>query len=277
MEPDDAALTEVEVELSRSAARLLEAGLDRDGFLELTRTMSQAMAAVAAALTSTLGSALLRPGDTERDLGLRYAETLRRLGPLAGPSMTQMLNLRLREQTRQAVVGQAELQSGRLPGAQQVVVAFVDIVGFTSMGEQVDADELGAVVRGFEELVDDATRPPVRLVKTIGDAAMLVAPEAPPLLDTRARARGGLARGRGAAAPARRRSVRGGAAARGRLVRQAGEPRLAAHLVRPARQRRGLAGGARRRAPTATSGQRPASRRVKGVRGQVEVFRVRSR
>ncbi|MGH2783092.1 MAG: adenylate cyclase regulatory domain-containing protein, partial [Thermoleophilaceae bacterium] len=52
VDPDDAVLTEEEVELARSAAVLLEAGLDRDGFLELTRAMSQAMASVAATLTS---------------------------------------------------------------------------------------------------------------------------------------------------------------------------------------------------------------------------------
>lgn len=184
VDPEEPVITDDEVELAKSAVTLLDAGIDREGFLELTRTMSQAMAAVAAALTSTLGGALLRPGDTERDLGLRYAETLRQLGPLAGPTMTQMLNLRLREQIRQAIVGQAELQSGRLPDAQKVVVGFVDIVGFTRLGEEVEPDELGAVVRGFEGQVEAALRPPVRLVKTIGDAAMLAAPDAAPVLDT---------------------------------------------------------------------------------------------
>ena len=48
--------------------------------------------------------------------GLRYAETLRNLGPLAAPTLEQMLNLRMREQMREAVVSQAELQSGHLAG-----------------------------------------------------------------------------------------------------------------------------------------------------------------
>ena len=125
----------------------------------------------------------MRPGDTERDLGLRYADSLRNLGPLAGPTLQHMLNLRLREVVRQTVVGQAELQSGRLPGAQAITVGFVDIVGFTRLGEEVPPEELGAVVRRFERTVEDAARPPVRLVKTIGDAAMLVAPEPDPVLD----------------------------------------------------------------------------------------------
>ena len=40
------------------------------------------------------------------------------------------------------------------------------------------------MVRSFERAVADAAEPPVRLVKTIGDAAMLVAPEPGPVVDT---------------------------------------------------------------------------------------------
>ncbi len=92
-----------------------------------------------------------------------------------------MLNLRLRDVIRNAVVGEAELRSGHLPGAQPVTVGFVDIVGFTQLGEEIPPDELGAVVREFERTVEDAVQPPVRLVKTIGDAAMLASPGATPV------------------------------------------------------------------------------------------------
>ena len=183
IDPDERVLTDEELELTRHAKVLLDAGLDRERFLELVRVMSHSLDSIASALVATLGEALLQPGDTERDLGLRYAESLRMLAPLAGPALELILNRRLREQIRETVIGRAELESGRLPGAQRVVVAFVDIVGFTELGEQVPADELGAVVRDFEARVESVARPPVRLVKTIGDAAMLVAPEPDPLLD----------------------------------------------------------------------------------------------
>ena len=183
-EPGERILTEEDLELARRAKRLLDAGIGREAFLEITRVMSQAMASVAAAFATTFGEALLRPGDTERDLGLRYADAMRELGPLAAPALQQMLNLRMREQIRQAVVGQAELRSGHLPGAQWITVAFVDIVGFTSLGEEVPPDELGSVVGRFERRVEEAVSPPVRLVKTIGDAAMLASAEAAPLVRT---------------------------------------------------------------------------------------------
>ena len=277
LDPDDPVVTDDELELARSAATLLDAGLDREGFLELTRTMSQAMAGVAAALTSTFGAALLRPGDTERDLGLRYAEMVREVGPLAAPSLNQMLNLRLREQVRQAVVGQAELQSGRLPDAQQVVVGFVDIVGFTNLGERVEPDELGAVVRRFEGLVEDAARPPVRLVKTIGDAAMLAASEAPPMLDTL------LELVEGSREDEERPLLRGGVASGPAL------PRAGDLYGRPVNLASRLTSFARRGSVVASKEVREAagddgydwseagSRRLKGVRGEVEVYRVRSK
>jgi adenylate cyclase len=275
VDPEDPVLTAEEVELAKSAATLLEVGIERQSFLELTRAMSQAMAGVAASLTSTFGASLLRPGDTERDLGLRYAETLRELGPLAGPTLTQMLNLRLREQIRQAVVGQAELQSGRLPDAQQVVVGFVDIVGFTQLGEQVPPEELGAVVTGFEEQVDDAVRPPVRLVKTIGDAAMLVAPEAPPVLDTM------LGLVESSREDDDRPLLRAGIASGEALPRAGdlyGRPvNLASRLTSFAR--RGTVVTSKEVHDAARDGydwSQVGSRRIKGVRGDVEVYRVRS-
>ncbi len=116
VDPDERVLTEDDRELIDGAAALLAAGLSRDQFLDLTRLMSTAMRNVAAGLMSTFGEALLRPGDNERDLGLRYADTLRHLGPLAAPTLGRMLNLRLREVIRDAAVGQAELHSGHLPG-----------------------------------------------------------------------------------------------------------------------------------------------------------------
>ena len=184
IDPDARLLTEDDLELSQGAAALLAAGLDREQFLDLTRVMSKAMGTVAAGFVSTFGEAMLRPGDTELDVGLRYAETLRNLVPLAAPTLSHMLNLRMRDVIRSAAVGEAELRSGHLPGAQRVAVGFVDIVGFTRLGEEIPPEDLGELVRKFERSVEEATEAPVRLVKTIGDAAMLVAPTPKPVLDT---------------------------------------------------------------------------------------------
>ncbi len=272
-EPGERAITEEEVELSRNAKALLDAGLPEEAFLELTTVMSRSMANIAASFTSIFGDAFLQAGDTERDLGLRYAETMRNLGPLAAPTLERMFNLRLREQMREAVISQAELQSGRLAGSQPVTVGFVDIVGFTQLGEDVGPEDVGAVVRSFERAVAGAIQPPVRLVKTIGDAAMLVASEPGPVVD--------------AVVSLVERSqdepplLRGGVACGEGLPRSGdwyGRPvNLAARLTSFARRGSVVTSKEVREAVSDGYDWSPAgSRRFKGVKGSIDVFRVRS-
>src|SRR5262245_21414597 len=272
-EPGERAITEEELELSRSGKVLLDAGLPREAFLELTAVMSRSMASIAASFADLFGEALLQPGDTERDLGLRYAETLRSLGPLAAPTLEQMFNLRLREQMREAVVTQAELAAGHLAGSQPVTVGFVDIVGFTRLGEDVPPDDVGNVIREFERVVGDAVGPPVRLVKTIGDAAMLVAPEPAPVLDAVV----GLVERSHDEAPL----LRGGVASGEAL------PRAGDWYGRPVNLAARLTAFARRGSVVTSKEVRDAagedynwseagSRRFKGVKGTVDVFRVRT-
>jgi adenylate cyclase len=271
-QPGERAITEDVLELSRSAKVLLDAGLPREAFLELTTVMSRSMANIAASFAWVFGEALLQAGDTERDLGLRYAEALRNLGPLAAPTLEQMFNLRMREQMREAVISQAELQSGKLAGAQPVAVGFVDIVGFTRLGEDVSPDDVGAVVRRFERAVADAIEPPVRLVKTIGDAAMLVAPQPAPVVESVL----GLVERSQDEAPL----LRGGVALGDGLQRAGdwyGRPvNLAARLTSFARRgsvvtskevREAVGGG--------YNWSAAGSQRFKGVKGSVDVFRVR--
>jgi adenylate cyclase len=271
-EPDERSITQDELELSRSAKALLDAGLPQEDFLELTAVMSRSMANIAATFASVFGEALLQPGDTERDLGLRYAETLRNLGPLAAPTLQQMFNLRMREQMREAVIGQAELQSGHLAGSQPISVGFVDIVGFTRLGEDVAPEDLGTVVRGFERAVSEAVDTPVRLVKTIGDAAMLVAPEPGPVVDTVI----GLVD----------RSKDDGPLLRGGVACGEGLPRAGDWYGRPVNLAARLTGFAHRGSVVTSKEVRDScadgydfsaagSRRFKGVRGTVEVYRVR--
>jgi adenylate cyclase len=271
-DPGERVITEGELELSRNAKVLLDAGLSEEAFLELTSAMSRSMANVAASMATVFGEALLQPGDTERDLGLRYAETLRSLGPLAAPALQQMLNLRLREQMRDAVISQAELESGRLAGSQPVTVGFVDIVGFTKLGEDVPAEDVGNVIRRFERAVGEAVEPPVRLVKTIGDAAMLVAPEPGPVVDAVL----GLVERSNEEPPL----LRGGIAS-GEGLSRAGD-----WYGRPVNLASRLTGFARRGSVVTSKEVRDAvrdgynwseagSRRFKGVRGTVDVYRVR--
>jgi adenylate cyclase len=100
-----------------------------------------------------------------------------------GPILEYVLNLHLRQQVRSDVIGRAEISSGRLPGAQEISACFADLVGFTKLGEELPPEELGAITGRLGELASDVAESPVRLVKMIGDAAMLVSPDNDALVD----------------------------------------------------------------------------------------------
>ena len=86
----------------------------------------------------------------------------------------------MRDQTRNQLFWQAD---GASPNLRQVWVAFADMVGFTRLGERIDPHDLGGLVTRLTDLALETVAAPVRLVKTIGDAAMLVSPVPGPLVE----------------------------------------------------------------------------------------------
>jgi adenylate cyclase len=186
-EPGARVFDESDVRQAANVRQIREAGLPDDGILEIARVLGMGAANLAATVATVFGSAFLRAGDTEYDLAARYAEESRELLPLLEPGLGQALRLHLRSVMRQVAVGESERASGRLPGSAELTVAFADLTGFTRLGESVDASELGALAESFAELAADLAVPPVRLVKTVGDAVMLVSPDTdamiPMLLD----------------------------------------------------------------------------------------------
>jgi len=272
-DPDERVYDDEDLKAAETVMVFLEAGFSEDTVLEVCRVLGDSMSRVAATFGGVVGETLAQPGDTERDLGLRYAETLRSLGPLAAPTLQQMLNLRLREEMRNTVISQAELQSGRLAGAQPITVGFVDIVGFTKLGEDVPPEDVGNVIRRFERAVAEAVEPPVRLVKTIGDAAMLVAPQPAPVVDVVV----GLVE----------RSREESPLLRGGVASGDGLPRAGDWYGHPVNLASRLTDFARRGSVVTSKEVRDAvgdgyawsaagSRRFKGVKGPVDVFRVRT-
>jgi adenylate cyclase len=135
-------------------------------------TMSQ----LAAANRSVVGGAFVGAEDSEYDAARRLAAAAELFLPVAVESLGYVLNLHLREQIRHdALAGGDDL--GGAAAAQTVAVAFADMVGFTQLGESLAPDELGALTGRFGELAAAAVEPPARIVKLIGDAAMIVGPD----------------------------------------------------------------------------------------------------
>ena len=115
--------------------------------------------------------------------GRRLRRGRREFLPRLAPLLHRSLELHTREQLRQTVVGQAELDGERAPGVRTVSVAFADLVGYTRLGEELPPDQLGTVARKLASMTAERIDAPVRLIKTIGDAVMLVSVEPAPLVE----------------------------------------------------------------------------------------------
>ena len=181
-DPDERTRTEADLEAARRTKALHDAGLPEEGMLQVARTIGMATARIAEANRELTVRTLTRPGDSERDVAERFVAAARHLLPLVGPTLVYALQAHMLEQVRRDVIGAADLAAGEIGGTVEMTVCFADLVGFTRLGEEIDAEELGLVAGRLEEMASAVARPPVRLVKTIGDAAMLVCPEAEPLL-----------------------------------------------------------------------------------------------
>ncbi len=172
-----------DVEAGKQLKRFLDAGLPEEGVIELARVAGESVARVSDASRQLVGRALVRPGDSEHDLAHRLAEATEELAPLMGPELEYIYRVHLREQLRGVVLSQEDVAAGQIPGSQEVTVCFADLVGFTKLGEALPPEELGGVAGRLTEIASDIAEAPVRLVKTIGDAAMLIAPEPEPVVD----------------------------------------------------------------------------------------------
>jgi adenylate cyclase len=183
-EADSRELTDVDLAAARTSRAYEELGLTEEQMISTTRVLGRSLGTAAEAMRAVMLERVLEPGTTELELARRYAAGVREVMPLTGPMITQMLGQHLRNMVRSEMVAQDERLSGQLPGARDTAVAFADIVGFTRLGEQIAAEDLGTVAERLFSIAREVVDPPVRLVKTIGDAVMLTAAEPRPLVAT---------------------------------------------------------------------------------------------
>ena len=275
--PDEPALTELDLEAARRMKAFRDAGITEEGILEVSRVIGMSMSQVAAAIRRLIGESFIHPGDTERDVALRFAAAGEALNPMLGATLEYVFTRHLREQVRQDVIGRAEIEAGELAGSAEVTVAFADLVGFTDLGEQLDAEAIGELGGRVGELASERgaiSRAAGEADRRRGNAC---------LSGRRGTARGGPLAGRGRpggrgnAAAARRGRERGGAGARRRLVRAPGQPGGAG-------DRGGQAGQRARHRPGQGAGGRGAfswsyagERHLRGIKGDVRLFRARRR
>jgi adenylate cyclase len=183
LDPDEPVLNNDDLAAARLGVALLASGVDAGQLLAASRVMARALHQIADAMTSILFDLSYDPNLDEHALAHRLSEQMAVLGPFVGPALEITVQTHMRDALRSAAITAADRSThGKVAGARGVTIAFADLVGFTRMGEEMPAEDLDNVASRLEELVTDLVRPPVKFVKSIGDAAMLISPESDELL-----------------------------------------------------------------------------------------------
>ena len=242
---------EEEIAAARSTKMFIDAGVSEDAIAEITRVLGEAMARVAASTMAAFADTFLQAGDSEQDVAWRFAELAEQLVPAFSPVLLAAYQAHLRETVQRGMISREELAAGQLVGEQDMAVCFADVVGFTTLGGQVETEELGSVITRFGELAAEVASPRVRLVKTIGDAAMMTCREPEPLVEAALELLGAV---EAADLP----SVRAGIAY-GPALQRAGD--VYGHAVNVASRVTGVA--------------RPGKHRLKGLDESIPLYRAR--
>jgi adenylate cyclase len=183
-DPDAAVHLRADAEAAAHVKGFADLGLDPDNLVLVVRVIADGLSHAAEVMRHTALAAVLTPGASELEIARRYQGLVSRIAPLLGPWIEDMLLVQLRHMMETEAVDASERVAGApLPGARQVSVAFADLVGFTRLGEGVPPEELEQLASRLAEQARDVAVPPVRFIKTIGDAVMFVCPDPAPLLN----------------------------------------------------------------------------------------------
>ncbi len=181
---DERAFGEAHMEDADRGRAFRDSGIPDDQTVATERLLHRAFQQYAEAFRLSFAQTFIEPGDTESEVADRYTAAFHALRPLAGPHFAHVFFVHLAELVRGDVVSAEERRTGRIGGREETAIAFADVVGFTELGESVGHEELGTIAVRLDSLAAERVCAPVRLVKTIGDAVMLVAPEPGPLVET---------------------------------------------------------------------------------------------
>ncbi len=172
--PEDRVFSERDIEAARSMRMFLDAGFSEDAIAEISAVLGEGMSRLAATITNAALRTFLRKGDAEEEVAQRFATLAEELTPAVEPILVSGFNAHLRDSVRRGMLGRRELETGEPAVEQELAVGFADLVGFTRLGAELGGGEVGWVAGRLARLAQTVTHPPVRLIKTIGDAVMFV-------------------------------------------------------------------------------------------------------
>ncbi len=143
-DPDAAVHLRADGTAAAHAKEFIELGMAPDDVVQVVRVLAEGLSHAAEVMRYTALSTILRPGATELQIAQASQALVTRIVPLLGPMIDDMLFMQLRHMMETEAVNASERADGKpLAGARQVSVSFADLVGFTRLGEEVPAEELG--------------------------------------------------------------------------------------------------------------------------------------
>jgi adenylate cyclase len=173
-------ISEDDLQLLRYIAAVLAAGFPLVAFLQLFRVYGQALAQIADAEVRLFHLYVHEPLIRDGVPGLEMAEEMeglaRDLLPLAAPIMDHLHQRHLQHFVEQDVIGHLETDAGGDLdlGRLRLAIAFIDLAGYTRLTEEAGEEHAVDLVERFVEAVETTLPDDARIVKTIGDAVMVV-------------------------------------------------------------------------------------------------------
>ncbi len=273
--PEQRTLGRDEIRAAKRMRKFMDAGIPFDTMIAVTRVVGSSAARIAQVHRDLVATDVVDPDADEYETAIKLREAARELMPMGEEAVTYALRSHFVDQLRSQAI---EMSAPGWFGANtpvEVSVCFADLVGFTRLGERAELEEIGSIAKLLESVAIEVTNPEVRLVKLIGDAAMLVSEDGAAILDAALRF---IEVGRGADSelPALRVGV-----ARGLATPQMGDwfgnpVNLASRITEAARPDSVLAESAAvEAAGDAFRYSRVGEHKFKGLQKPVKLFRVR--
>jgi adenylate cyclase len=169
VEEDNVAFTDRDVEALRTVTGLVALGVIEESVeIAVTRAMGQTLSRLAEWQVATILDAFAHREAMAVEDATAIAREL-------VPVMDDLIGYVWRRHLA-ATAGRA--LADERADTMNVVVGFADLVGFTSLTRQVDEAELATVIDAFEGVAGDVIAElGGRVVKTVGDEVMFIAPE----------------------------------------------------------------------------------------------------
>ena len=176
--------TEEDLATAKDASALAEVGFPFEETLDVTRVLGTGMSRYAEALRVLFAQTLIKPGDSEVDLARRLAETAGELMPLSSRMLDHVFLLHMRQLLRNDYISLAERTSGQGLGHLGDDGRLRRPRRLHRAGGDRGVEELSGLAGRLARMANAVVEPPVRVVKQIGDAVMLVSPDVPAAVET---------------------------------------------------------------------------------------------